>query len=301
MTPPRAAPADDIMVHVDNVRKDARARGGDVYLDPKTKQPEVQDGRLVIRSTSNPRQVLGYAPLPAKKEQGTGLFPGNSVEANALNQLVTRGILSEQQALELAAGKTITNPSTGQVEFKRPTDLVGDGALTPPKQMTEGQANAGLYADRIRNSEPIILKFSEAGTDPVTKGLSKVPVAGNYLVGEDFQRYDQAQRDFINAVLRRESGAVISDEEFANARLQYFPQPGDGKDTLKQKAENRRIVLEGISRAAGPAYKASEPKSSLGDADREKLLFEARKAIEQGAPRDAVLKRLKEKGVEGGL
>jgi hypothetical protein len=48
----------------------------------------------------------------------------------------------------------------------------------------------------------------------------------------------------------------------------------------------------------GMAQPGATPK---GGADREKLLFDARKAIEQGAPRDAVIQRLKENGVEDGL
>jgi hypothetical protein len=85
-----------------------------------------------------------------------------------------------------------------------------------------------------------------------------VPV-GNYLAGNDFQKFDQAQRDFINAVLRRESGAVISDEEFANARLQYLPQPFEGPEILRQKAANRKIAIEGMRRSAGPLNQPAKP------------------------------------------
>ena len=60
------------------------------------------------------------------------------------------------------------------------------------------------------------------------------------------QQIEQAQRDFINAALRRESGAVISDAEFANARQQYFPQPGDSKQVIDQKRRNREMAIQGI-------------------------------------------------------
>lgn len=130
-----------------------------------------------------------------------------------------------------------------------------------PKEMTEGQANAALYADRMRASEKIIAEMEAEGTNPVTRGLAKIPVAGNYLVGPKFQQLDQAKRDFINATLRRESGAVISDSEFANADKQYFPVPGDSSEVLAQKKQNRKIALEGISRAAGKTYQpASDAK-----------------------------------------
>jgi 3-deoxy-D-arabino-heptulosonate 7-phosphate (DAHP) synthase len=60
------------------------------------------------------------------------------------------------------------------------------------------------------------------------------------------QQVEQAQRDFINAVLRRESGAVISNDEFANGRRQYFPQPGDTPQVIEQKRRNREMAIQGI-------------------------------------------------------
>jgi len=52
-------------------------------------------------------------------------------------------------------------------------------------------------------------------------------------------------------VLRRESGAVISPEEFNNARKQNFPEPGDQPATLEQKRKNRDLVISGLATGAG--------------------------------------------------
>jgi hypothetical protein len=71
----------------------------------------------------------------------------------------------------------------------------------------------------------------------------------------DRQKAVQAQRNFINSILRRESGAVISDPEFSNARQQYFPQPGDSPEVIKQKRENRASAIRGLMREAGGSYK----------------------------------------------
>lgn len=256
-----------------------------------------KQGLLMIQM---PNGETDWVEVPkAKDQKGGGPFGGTSVEAQALNMLVANGTLNPQQAAELAAGKTITNPADGSVIFMTPSGLFGQkpgqapqpvgtpgaspaassaaGAapsatppgmipVTPPKpvQMTEGQANAGLYADRMREADAIIAKNEKAGLSLVDKAAAGIPVAGNKLVSEEYQLYDQARRNFVNAVLRRESGAVISTEEFANADKQYFPQPGDSDAVLKQKAENRRSAIEGISRAAGPTYKptANQPAQS---------------------------------------
>lgn len=129
--------------------------------------------------------------------------------------------------------------------------------------MTQDQTNVATFADRIAAAMPVIEQTTKVGTSPVQQGLSRVPGVGNYLVSNDMQKLNQAQRDFINAVLRRESGAVISDQEFDNARKQYFPQPGDGPEVLEQKRNNRQIVLDGFVRAAGPQYKPPSPGKTL--------------------------------------
>lgn len=307
--------------------------------------PIVKDGNVLYLDANG---GWGAAPLPSRaapKEQGSGPFAGNSVEAQALNMLIANGTLTQPQAAELAAGKTVTNPADGSVMFMTPSGLFkqapggpatpaapgaapatgqpGAGMIpvTPPKpvQMTEGQSNAALYADRIRAAEKVIAENEEAGLSLIDKGLSNVPLVGNKMVSEGFQRYEQARRDFINAVLRRESGAVISDAEFLNAEKQYFPQPGDKPETLKQKANNRRIALDGISRAAGPAYKPEAaspsaaspmpapapapqqrpaPQMPRAGADRGKMLFDARDAISKGADPAKVRERLKAMGIE---
>lgn len=124
---------------------------------------------------------------------------------------------------------------------------------------TEYQAKSALFANRMASSEPILNKFKDANT-LTEKGLKGVPVFGNFLVSENFQQLDQAKRDFINATLRQESGAAIGPNEFKNAELQYFPQPGDTQDTITQKANNRAIAIKQMENAAGASYKRFMPE-----------------------------------------
>jgi len=136
---------------------------------------------------------------------------------------------------------------------------------------TEGQSNAGLYADRMRSAEAVLSnpKISSAGMDVKQVAKDKIPLIGNFLVSDEYQQSDQAKRNFINATLRRESGAVITPPEFANANRQYFPQPGDSEAVLLQKAQNRQEALDGISRAAGPAYKPVQAVDPYARAEQE--------------------------------
>jgi hypothetical protein len=117
------------------------------------------------------------------------------------------------------------------------------------KPLTEGQAKAVAFAARMQASNKIINDLEEAGTSASIPGARAGYGVGkliNIASPESQQKLEQAKRDFINAILRRESGAVISDAEFANAEQQYFPQIGEGAAVRKQKAENRRIALDGM-------------------------------------------------------
>src|SRR5690606_12518456 len=130
----------------------------------------------------------------------------------------------------------------------------------------------GIYADRMTNSGKIIEGLEQAGTSLGESFLNGLPL-GNYMVSGDYQKFEPAQRDFINAVLRRESGAVISDEEFANARKQYLPQRGDTTEVLAQKRQNRQIAIEGMRRAAGPSYNANQPATPAQSGGQKRLKF----------------------------
>lgn len=134
-----------------------------------------------------------------------------------------------------------------------------EGVRPAPKGMNVDQAKAAGFADRIFEANPMF----EQGAIPFEASMvSQLPLGvGNYALTPQQQSFLQAERNFINAVLRRESGAVISDEEFKNARQQYIPQPGDSPQVIAQKKRNRETVLNSLARDAGPSYRL--PASSM--------------------------------------
>jgi hypothetical protein len=117
-----------------------------------------------------------------------------------------------------------------------------------------GFAKRMIAADSIIADPSVGAEATNYGNRVLTGVDSMLGDTGfsNYLVSENYQKLDQAQRDFVNAVLRRESGAAISPSEFDNARKQYFPQPGDGPAVIQQKAANRQTAIAGLKRSAGP-------------------------------------------------
>lgn len=171
--------------------------------------------------------------------------------------------------------KEVTDPNTGATSFVRINPRTGD--LTPlgtPQQpsqpnnpfsaggkFNEGQGKAAGFTDRMLQSEGILSGIGgqggvqEQGTSAVQSALSAIPGVGNYLTSTDRQKFEQAKRDFVNAQLRRESGAAISPSEFDSANKQYFPVPGDSPEVIAQKTANRRAAIQALGREGGPSYK----------------------------------------------
>ncbi len=131
----------------------------------------------------------------------------------------------------------------------------GGGNPYSTGKFTESEANAATYADRQAQSHDILNNYDKTQTSSWEVGKASVPFVGNQLASADYQQAEQAQRDFVNATLRRESGASISPAEFDNARKQYFPQPGDSDEVIEQKRQNRIAAIQGNMRSAGRGYR----------------------------------------------
>lgn len=179
--------------------------------------------------------------------------------------------------LETASGPVLVNPRTGQAQ---PITIDGKAvkSKTELKPPTTEQANAALYSQRMENADKVIGdlegQYSRVGLS-AKQAVGGLPIIGqtaNAALSNEGQQIDQAQRDFINATLRRESGAAISPGEFDNARQQYFPQPGDKPEVVRQKAQNRRTAIDGIRAAAGNAATKLHPQQSAPTSDIDVLL-----------------------------
>lgn len=75
-----------------------------------------------------------WISAPEADNGGEFRFGGNSVEAQSLNGLIENGTLTPQQAMQLGAGKTVTDPATGTILFMTPEGLVGKPADGGPSQ-----------------------------------------------------------------------------------------------------------------------------------------------------------------------
>jgi hypothetical protein len=117
-------------------------------------------------------------------------------------------------------------------------------AMEANRKPTTDESAAALYSKRMALGEGVLDTLTSKGFDPtsVPSGFqSSVP---NMLRSKEFQKYHAAKQNMIAAIIRPESGAAISKDEYAQADLQYFPQQGDSPEVVEQKKKLREGVLQ---------------------------------------------------------
>lgn len=183
------------------------------------------------RAATDSRIRLGLdAQRVAREDANSQLDRESKMRMAGLENAVLNGTAEQRQA------------AAQQIAAFHGRELPGTG-----KSLTESQAKALLFGSRMQASNDVMDTLEKGGKVFSTPGANG-PLGSviNMANSAEGQKLDQAKRDFINAVLRRESGAVISESEFDNGSKQYFPQPGDSPDVIKQKRDNRMLAQRGI-------------------------------------------------------
>ena len=260
----------------------------------------LQDGRVVSQGFDEYGQPVGEGQTPFKAPQfqdlggrvvsidpltgkiggefGKTMTPGEI----ASNSVARANLGIAQQRLAMDQNSPANNPmlkgapSGYRWNMQGGLDAIPGGPAEVGKAPTEFQGKSAVFGARAQAADKILGdlqgKYSPA-TIATQQSVADTPLVGGmagaalnkWSMSDADQQASQAQRDFVNAVLRQESGASISPAEFENARKQYFPQPGDSKAVIAQKAQNRRTTIQGLQQNAGKAaYSASDSKPTGG-------------------------------------
>ena len=197
-------------------------------------------------------------------------------EARAARDEITRQdmLAGRAQAQQNYEGTQAQAQRIGDRAYGLQLEKLKQEKTAAPKPLTEYQGKSLGFGLRAEDANSILGKigtnYSPISIDAARK-VEDVPGVGTgayALLSPESKQVLQAQRNFINAVLRQESGAVIGPTEFINAQKQYFPQPGDDKDTLKQKSQNRERAISNFKTSAGPSVEGEFGRAApMSDAD----------------------------------
>ncbi len=255
--------------------KGGNAGGG--YQPPMAEQPQAtaqaagnglpdRETMLALFKNPNTRPIAIQIAKTAEAERAAGRDPSQSLEmeklrlevealrnpSKALTDLgklksdLDGGRISQAQydaavakETSINGGTTLSvNPTTGQVEFSQ-----GGIASGMPK-LTEGQSKDTVFVTRASGALPILDNLESKLLSLGENVAGSLPL-GNFLQSEDYQKANNAGREFLAAILRKDTGAAVTDQEMANYGATYIPQPGDKPGRSWRGRERSRLFRLG--------------------------------------------------------
>ncbi len=140
-------------------------------------------------------------------------------------------------------------------------------------KLTEGQSKDINYFRRAYSanqelSDPTLEAALGQFTDDFAGNFGGV---GRLFQDADYQKGKRAANEFLAMVLRKDTGAAVTSEEFALYAPMYIPLPGDKPEVVEAKRRAREQFLAGMEMGSGtaaPLYgKARKEVSAMSDDD----------------------------------
>lgn len=138
------------------------------------------------------------------------------------------------------------------------------------QKFTEFQLQSASYYNRVRNASQALSR-APARPSPAVLAFAQGRIRENAL-GQDDRRWIQAARDWLAPILRRDTGAAVTDGELATYMSTYLANPTDGPDVIAQKAQSRRVAEESLLASSNGAYgslfnqQQAQPRQRSGNA-----------------------------------
>lgn len=196
-----------------------------------------------------------------EKTQGV-VDPIADLKARAMAAGLKEGTPEYQQFM-LNNGKTpegMVIESDGQGGFRMVQGAGAAGAAAKP--FTEAQGKDVVFATRAKGAletlDPIagaLASRGEVAADWLPMGL------GGGLQSDEYQVAKTAGDEFLQAILRKDTGAAITPAEQALYGETYLPRPGDSEARLQYKAEARQRAVAALEAGMSPAQIVAQEKA----------------------------------------
>ena len=264
-----------------------------------TKAYTAAEDRIAAQQKAGLNELLTRAKIGTELAKASQGFKGTSLTAQDSNNVLTLGpkvangtaTAPEAAAYNMSWQRlsqpkpetrtapdgtvtTVTVPGMDLTGFPVPAGLeagekvIGEEA---PK-FNNDEKLAGAFTNRMIESTSTFENVTAGGYDPANMrdfAASKLPLAIRASsLSDSGQQYLAAKMNFITAVLRKESGAAISDTEFSNEDLKYFPQPGESAAVIEQKRVARKTAIESMKAQSGGAFAYMQKKMKPSGIDQ---------------------------------
>jgi len=186
--------------------------------------------------------IAGALGLADALKMGQGAPAGDRfrVVGNTVVDIAAEG--GPKVALDVPSeesGTVVYDPATGN-------PIVTTGTAKPVK-FTEAQSKDIVYATRAEGALAKLEPVADALTSRMNIVAEKLPLGlGRELQSPDFQVAKAAGDEFLQAILRKDTGAAITSQEREEYGRVYLPQPGDTPEVTAYRKEARRRAIAAL-------------------------------------------------------
>ncbi len=260
------------------------SRGQVKYGDPKTftlPNGDLAVSRTVTRGNqsgleiidpSSGRVIFSNAPGTTSSETSSA-----TPQANPFAKKMDREIdFDAAVLLPKDEQEKYLDPNISDAEFERLNKKAKVLlAKTPKKEKpTEGMLNSKTFFAQMSLATPTFKRL-ESNPELMKKlsGFSGV-LAKNFrsTADPDERLYLQAADIWIRAKLRKESGAVISNDEMNREYAAFFPQLNDTPEVLAEKARQREVLTRQMGINAGEIKETKQDKEQTTETETNNAL-----------------------------
>jgi len=117
-------------------------------------------------------------------------------------------------------------------------------------RMESAEANIGYAVGQTKGPDGAA---NPDPTDPTAYGNKWWPDDSRWN-SAGWRQFDQAKKEWMAALLRKDTGAAVTETEFEIYDKAYFPQPNDDPQTVKNKEAARKQVAADLATGSGGAY-----------------------------------------------
>ena len=209
-------------------KKAARQYQSDTLAEPRRHNAAVE-GKPPEETFQNPVDEVDASGKPVRVQYG--------------NRGTRRVIAGAQPAPKGKDGQLTVDPETGQMSY-------APGVGTSLK---EGEGKSVTYGVRAAAGLKKLEDLEDGGYNPGNEQdrfAANLP-GGNYVMSKTGQKYAQAEREFLGAILRKDTGAAVTDGEMEFYGEQFFPRAGDSAGVIKQKRTARRTAFDALKKGSG--------------------------------------------------
>jgi hypothetical protein len=207
--------------------------------------------------------------LPAADALRIAMTPAPQPEAPSPQSAIAKlaadyraGLINDEQyqaGMQALAPQGMTIESDGAGGFR----MVQGPAAGGGRPLTEGQSKDNVYATRALGALEVLDPVSMELTSLAGKvaGLDPTGFIRGRIQSPEYQVAKNAGDEFLQAILRKDTGAAITSDEQALYGVTYLPQPGDGPEVLEAKRQARIRAVEAIRSGMSPAQMIAVEKA----------------------------------------